>query len=180
MLNQNKAWKHLGSKLYIHTGSVWVQTFRRFTILKGATSFPVLRVPVCLKVWSHQTPSAPSASVPAQECSQYWSPWAFSAQPLPLLKVGRWRRQGIWGCWLVFSFMPLQDTDLVKQGEEGDIGLMGARSWITVRCLENQTQPLEHYYLQGHWATFRVAQEGRKDLEKPGPASEIVAADNMV
>lgn len=48
------------------------------------------------------------------------------------------------------------------------------------RFLENHTQSLEQYYLQGHWATFRVAQEGRKDLEKPGPASEVVAADNMV
>lgn len=56
---------------------------------------------------------------------------------------------------------------------------MGARSWCTARCLENQTQTLEQYYLQGHWATFRVAQEGRKDLEKPGPASEVVTADNM-
>lgn len=54
-------------------------------------------------------PSASSASVLAQECSQYWSPWAFSAQPLPLLKVGRWRKQGVRGCWLVFSFMFLQE-----------------------------------------------------------------------
>lgn len=75
--------------------------------------------------------------------------------------------------------MPLQDTDLVKQGEEGDTGLMGERSWSTARSLENQTHALEQYYLQGHWATFRVAQEGRKDLEKPGPKSEVVAADNM-
>ncbi|RMC18476.1 hypothetical protein DUI87_04365 [Hirundo rustica rustica] len=57
---------------------------------------------------------------------------------------------------------------------------MGVRSWSAARCLKNQTQTLEQYYLKGHWATFRVAQEGRKDLEKPGPASEVVAADNMV
>lgn len=95
--------------IYIHTDSVWVQTFRRFSILKGVAFFPVLRVPVCLKVWRHQPPSAPSASVPAQECSQYWSPWAFSAQPLPLLKVGRWRRQGSWGSLHFLSFTSLQE-----------------------------------------------------------------------
>lgn len=37
--------------IYIHTDSVWVQTFRRFSILKGVTCFPVLLgVPVCLNV----------------------------------------------------------------------------------------------------------------------------------
>lgn len=75
--------------------------------------------------------------------------------------------------------MSLQETDLIQQGEKGDIGLMGARSWGTARCLENQTQTLEQYYLQGCWATFRVAQEGRKDLEKTGPATEVVTADNV-
>lgn len=75
--------------------------------------------------------------------------------------------------------MSLQEMDLVQQGEEGDTGLMGARFWSTARCLENHTQALEQYYLQGHWATFRIAQEGRKDLEKPGPANEVVAADSM-
>lgn len=83
------------------------------------------------------------------------------------------------GVLTCFQFHVLAGEDLVQQGEEGDIGLMGARSWCTAMCQENQTQILEHCYLQGHWATFRVAQEGRKGLEKTDPASKVVTAGNM-